>query len=198
MPTSKLQADALQVTPLKLFKIFLPIGAFTFGGGYAMIPLIRRAIVEKWQWMEEGEFIDAIAIAQSAPGPMAINMAAITGYKLADFSGAASSVIAAALPSFVSIIIIASIFLGVQNNPIVRAAMSGMRPAIVALMAEAAFEAGKTAISDKVAVILAAAAFTGLTIAHIHPIVVILLAGIAGFFIRPAKEEKEERNKAEN
>lgn len=192
MSISKSQVNSPRASTLELFKVFLPIGAFTFGGGYAMIPLIRRAIVEKCRWMEDGEFVDTMAIAQSAPGPMAVNMAAITGYKLAGIGGAVSSVVAVASPSFVSIVIIASIFLGVQNNPVVRAAMSGMRPAIVVLMAGAVFDVGKSVISSKVALVLATAAFVGLIVAHIHPIIVILLAGAAGFFIESAKKTKEE------
>lgn len=163
-----------------------------------MIPLIRKAIVERCQWMDDREFIDTIAVAQSAPGPIAVNMAAMTGYKLAGFPGAVASVIAAALPSFISILIVASIFLGVQHNPIVRAAMSGMRPAIVALMAAAVLDVGKTAIASKAALVLAAVAFVGLVAVHMHPIAVIVLAGAAGFLIRPAKTEKQKEEKAMN
>lgn len=197
MPSSKSQPSSSPASPLRLFKVFLPIGAFTFGGGYAMIPLIRKAIVERCRWMDDREFIDTIAIAQSAPGPIAVNMAAMTGYKLAGFGGAIASVVAAALPSFVSILIVASIFLGVQHNPMVRAAMSGMRPAIVALMAAAVFDVGKAAIASKAALMLAVATFIGLIVAHIHPIAVIVLAGAAGFLIKPAKKEKEEELTAE-
>ncbi|HHY97666.1 MAG TPA: chromate transporter [Firmicutes bacterium] len=189
MQDSSYQQKSENVTPLMLFTAFLPIGAFTFGGGYAMIPLIKKSIVDRYHWMEERDFIDSIAIAQSAPGPIAINMAALTGRRLAGIPGAIASVIAAALPSFISILIIAAVFLGIQHNPFVRAAMKGMRPAIVALMAAAVFDVGKAAIATAAGVGLAAIAFAGLTLLHMHPIVVIILAATAGFFMKPARDE---------
>ncbi|MDK2928170.1 MAG: chromate transporter [Bacillota bacterium] len=170
----------LPPTPLRLFWSFFTIGAFTFGGGYAMLPLIRKSIVERSGWMEDEEFVDAIAVAQSSPGPIAVNIAALTGYKLSGLSGALLSVAGAALPSFITILVVASIFLGVQHNPYVRAAMAGMRPAVVALMAAAVFDVGKTAIKSRFGGALALLALLALIGFNVHPVFVIIAAATAG------------------
>ncbi|HHY91929.1 MAG TPA: chromate transporter [Firmicutes bacterium] len=167
-------------SPLRLFWSFFVIGAFTFGGGYAMLPLIRKSIVEKSRWMEDEEFVDAIAIAQSAPGPIAVNIAVLTGYKLSGLAGAVFAVLGAALPSFITILIIAAIFLGVQHNPYVRAAMAGMRPAIVALMAAAVFDVGRTAIKNRFSTAVALAALVALLGLDVHPVLVIAAAAAVG------------------
>ena len=133
-------------TPSGLFWSFLSIGAFTFGGGYAMLPLIRKSLVEKSSWLQDDEFVDTIAVAQSAPGPIAVNMAVICGYKLGAIKGALAAVLGATLPSFVILIVVAAFFLGAQDNPFVRAAFTGMRPAIVALMISAVYDIGKSTI----------------------------------------------------
>lgn len=145
-----------------------------------MLPLIRRSIVERSRWMEDEEFVDAIAVAQSSPGPIAVNIAALTGYKLSGLPGALLSVLGAALPSFITILVVASIFLGVQHNPYVRAAMTGMRPAVVALMAAAVLDVGKTAIKNRFGAILALAALVALIGLDVHPVFVVIAAAATG------------------
>lgn len=172
--------EMLSPTPLRLFWTFLAIGAFTFGGGYAMIPLIKKSIVERTRWMEEEEFVDAIAIAQSSPGPIAVNIATLTGYKLSGLGGALFSVVGATLPSFITILVVASIFLGVQHNSYVRAAMAGMRPAVIALMAAAVLDVGKTAIKSRFSTVLGLLALVALTVFNVHPVLVIVAAAAAG------------------
>lgn len=170
----------LPPTPLRLFWTFFAIGAFTFGGGYAMIPLIRKSIVERARWMEDEEFVDAIAIAQSSPGPIAVNIATLTGYKLSGLGGALFSVVGATLPSFITILVVASIFLGVQHNFYVRAAMAGMRPAVIALMAAAVLDVGKAAIKSRFSIVLGLLALVALTVFNVHPVLVIVAAAAAG------------------
>ena len=134
-----------------------------------MLPLIRKSLVEKSRWLKDEEFVDAIAVAQSAPGPIAVNIAVITGYKLSGLKGTLAAVLGAILPSFVILIIVATFFLGIQNNRFVRAALTGMRPAIVALMASAVYDIGKNTIKSGQAAVLSIAALVLLLIVKLHP-----------------------------
>lgn len=117
-----------------LFLTFLRIGAFTFGGGYAMIALIEREIIGKRGWIQREEFLDLLALAQSAPGPIALNTAVFVGYKLRGYRGAITALLGAVLPSFTIILIVAIFFREIRQNPVIEAAFRGMRPAVVALI----------------------------------------------------------------
>ncbi len=122
---------------LKLFTTFFKIGAFTIGGGYAMIPLIQREIVDEQHWLEEEEFLNMIALAQAAPGVIAVNSAIFLGYRLDGWRGLILSVLGAILPSFVIILLIAMAFRNIREIPQVEAVMKGVRPAVVGLLAAA-------------------------------------------------------------
>lgn len=117
-----------------LFCSFLKIGAFTFGGGYAMIPLIEREVIERRGWIRREEFLDLLALAQSAPGPISLNTAVFVGYKLRGYRGALCALAGATLPSFLIILAVAIFFREIRQNPVVEAAFRGMRPAVVALI----------------------------------------------------------------
>jgi len=119
----------------KLFTTFFRIGLFTFGGGYAMIPLIEREIIDRNGWIERKNFLELLALAQSAPGPIALNTSVFVGYKVGGYRGALASVLGVVVPSFVIILLIAVFFRNVRENPVVDAAFKGMRPAVVALIA---------------------------------------------------------------
>lgn len=118
----------------KLFGIFLQIGAFTLGGGYAMLAMVEQAIVEKHKFMNKDEFWDLIAVVQTLPGVFAINTALYVGYKLRGKSGAFISALGAALPSFVAILLIAKFFAEVRDNVWVEKIFKGIRPCVVALI----------------------------------------------------------------
>lgn len=113
---------------------FLKIGAFTFGGGYAMIPLIQHEVINHRRWLREGEFVELLTIAQAAPGPIALNTAVFVGYKLRGYSGALAAVMGVVVPSFVIILAVAMFFADIRDNVWVDAAFRGMRPAVVALI----------------------------------------------------------------
>jgi chromate transporter len=119
---------------LTIFKTFSKIGAFTIGGGYVMIPLIHRDVVEKHKWMKEEEFLDVLTIAQSAPGIMAINLSIFLGYRLKGVKGSIVAAIGTALPSFLIILGIAMFFTAFKENETVEKIFKGIRPAVVALM----------------------------------------------------------------
>ena len=119
---------------LDIFWSFLKIGAFTFGGGYAMIPLIQHEVINRRGWLSEQEFIELLTIAQTAPGPISLNTAVFVGYKFRRYAGALAAVTGVVLPSFVIILLIAMFFAGIRDNIWVDAAFKGMRPAVVALI----------------------------------------------------------------
>ena len=116
----------------QIFISFFKIGSFTLGGGYAMIPLIQQEVVDKKGWLKESEFVEMMAIAQSAPGPIALNTAIFVGYKARGIKGVIFSSLGTILPSFIVILLIAIIFTDFKNNPGVERVFKGIRPAVVA------------------------------------------------------------------
>ena len=126
-----------------LFKTFFRIGLFTLGGGYAMIPIIESEVVDKHHWIEKKDFLDIVAISQSCPGALAINMSAYIGYKLKKVPGAVVASLATALPSFLVILLIAMFFHQFKDNAVVAAIFRGIRPAVVALIAVPTFKLAK-------------------------------------------------------
>ena len=117
-----------------IFWSFLKIGAFTFGGGYAMIPLIQHEVINNRKWLSEREFLELLTLAQAAPGPIALNTAVFVGYKERKYAGALSAVLGVVIPSFLIILLVAIFFSNIRSNPWVDAAFKGMRPAVVALI----------------------------------------------------------------
>ena len=120
---------------LELFTTFSKIGAFTIGGGYVMIPLIEREVVEKRRWLERDEFLDMLAISQSAPGILAMNISIFIGQKIKGFKGSIVAATGIALPSFLIILAIAAFFAGFKENETIERMFKGMRPVVVALIA---------------------------------------------------------------
>ncbi len=170
-----------------MFVSFFKIGAFTIGGGYAMLPLIQKEVVENKKWIGEEEFLDMVAISQSAPGPIAVNLSVFVGNKIKGVKGLLATVLGATLPSFLIIILVASVFIGIEKHPIVARVFMGIRPAVVALIAAPVIRMAKTAKMDKrnfyiplSAVILVG--FLGVT--PIYVIVGFILFGIISTYIR--------------
>lgn len=121
------------VSLLQLFVVFAKIGAFTIGGGYAMIAIIQNEILKR-KWMDEEEFTELITLSQTAPGLLAVNIAIFTGYRLRGIKGSFIATLASILPSFLIILLIASLFKNFQDNQIVVNAFKGIRPVVVALI----------------------------------------------------------------
>lgn len=119
---------------LKIFKVFFKIGAFSFGGGYAMVLLIQREVVDKQKWISLDEFIPMLALAQSAPGPMVVNTAIIIGYRIKKTWGAFIASLGAILPAFIIMLIIAKVFSSIADNEVVERIFKGIRPAVVSLI----------------------------------------------------------------
>jgi chromate transporter len=120
---------------LKIFFSFLKIGAFTIGGAYAMIPLIKKEVCEKQAWITEEDFLDGLAAAQSCPGPIAVNISIYTGFHVKGYPGLLMAVLGTILPSTISILLIAMLFHRYADQVLVRKAFSALRPAVVALIA---------------------------------------------------------------
>lgn len=118
----------------QLFWSFLRIGMFTFGGGYAMIPLIEREVIDRRGWVARDKFIELLTLAQSAPGPISLNTAVFVGYRMDGYMGAVAAILGVVVPSFVIILLIAIFFTDIKDNRVVEAVFKGMRPAVVALI----------------------------------------------------------------
>jgi chromate transporter len=119
---------------IEILKSFLKIGAFTFGGGYAMIPIIQYEVVNRRKWLSEKEFVELLTIAQAAPGPISLNTAVFVGYKCKGYKGALAAIMGVVIPSFVIILVVAMFFHTMRDNRWVDDAFRGMRPAVVALI----------------------------------------------------------------
>lgn len=171
---------------LEMFISFFKIGAFTIGGGYAMLPLIQKEVVENKKWINEEEFLDMVAISQSAPGPIAVNISVFVGNKIKGLRGLIATVLGATLPSFLIIILVASVFIGIEKHPVVARIFMGIRPAVVALIAAPVIKMAKTAKmnSRNFYIPLAAVIFVGfLGVTPIYVIIGFILFGIISTYI---------------
>lgn len=174
-----------------IFTSFFRIGLFTFGGGYAMIPLIEREVIDRRTWVERSEFLDLLTLAQSVPGPIAVNTAVFVGYRIRGLRGAAAALLGTVLPSFTIILLIALFFADIRENPVVDAAFKGMRPAVVALIIGPVISLARGMRRPMLAVIAAAAlAIWGLGWSPIY----VLAAAAIGGITWEALTSKREKN----
>lgn len=178
----------------KLFITFLKIGAFTFGGGYAMIPLITRETVLHHHWINESDILDIIAIAESTPGPIAINAATFVGYKIAGLGGAFFSTLGVILPSFVIIYIISFVLSLFQSLKPVQYAFSGIRAGVLALLIKALVSMYKQCPKDIMSYIIMGLAFIAAAFFRVNVLLVILACAIVGiisaFFAKNREDKK--------
>lgn len=178
----------------QLFKTFFLIGAFTFGGGVAMIPIIEKEVVDKNRWLTEEEFLDALAVTQSSPGVLAANMSTYIGHKIRGFPGAVVSCVGAVLPSFLIITIIFTFFMGFRDHPIADKLFLGIRPAVAALIGSAVFSlARKTHMTIAKGLIIAA---TALLVGWfgLNPILFLVGGGAGSVLYDKMKRGKRENN----
>lgn len=165
----------------KLFFTFFKIGAFTLGGGYAMIPIIQSEVVDKHGWIKQEEFLDLIAVAQSCPGVFAANIATFIGYKLGGTRGAVAATGGACLPSFLIILAIAMVFRRFMDVPWIAAMFRGIRPAVVALIAVPTFNLARSAKIGWRTVWIPVASAILICAFGVNPIWVIILAAAGGY-----------------
>ncbi len=163
-----------------LFLTFFKIGAFTFGGGYAMLPLIQKEVVEVKKWLSDEEFGDVLAVTQSSPGALAVNASCFIGYHRAGFPGAIVAVLGTILPSFLIILIIATFFTQFSSVPAVQRMFNGIRPAVVALIAYAVVKLGRKILVNRFAFLIAAAVLLLNLLLGVSPIQNLIMAALAG------------------
>lgn len=168
---------------IQLFISFFKIGAFSFGGGYAMLPLLEKELVEKHQWISTTDFIDILAISEMTPGPIAINSATFLGYNVAGILGAMVATFAVVLPSFIIITIIYKSINKFKNSPYVGWVFKGIRPVVLGLIGAAAITVGRTSFVDIKAVFIAILLFYLVSFKKINPILGIILAGVLGIIL---------------
>lgn len=170
---------------MEIFAVFFKIGLFTIGGGYAMLPIIQKEVVETKGWMDDEEFLDAISLTNSLPGPLAINAATFVGYRVCKVKGALAAVLGAASPSVIIILAVAVIFSNLTEYPMVQYIFDGIRPAVVALILYAVIKLAKSAkIKEYFNWLIALAALAAIAVLGLHPIVVVIAAALYGLFIR--------------
>lgn len=165
----------------RLFTTFFKIGAFTLGGGYAMIPIIQAEVVEKNAWIKKDEFLDLIAIAQSCPGVFAANIATFIGYKIRGERGALCTTLGAVLPSFIIILLIAMVFRSFMEIHWIAAMFNGIRPAVVALIAVPTFNLAKSAKIHLGNCWIPIAGAILICALGVNPIWIIIAAGLGGY-----------------
>ncbi len=175
---------------IKFFLVFLRIGAFTFGGGLAMLPLIEREIVDKNEWMTKEEFIDIIAVTQCMPGVIAANTAIYLGYHLFGFWGTVFGVLGAILPSFVIMMVAAEFFLTFRDSPVIQAVFMGIRPAIAVLIFSAAVRLSKVVDKTAYNIVIAVVSFALISFWGLHPIIVIVGAALLGILVKGRSENE--------
>ncbi len=176
-----------------LFAVFFKIGAFTFGGGYAMIPLIEREVVEKRGWIQSQDMIDIIAIAESTPGPIAINSATFVGYKTAGVFGAAGATLGVVLPSFLIISVISFVLAEFRELRAVQFAFNGIRAGVLALIFKALWSMYKKCPKSLVSYLIMAGSFVVAAFSGVNVIFIILGAAIVGIVtsLVMARREKQ-------
>ncbi len=164
----------------QLFKTFFGIGAFTIGGGYAMLSLVERSVVQKKKWMPQDDFWNMIVVVQAIPGVFAVNTALYTGYKIKGMKGALCAALGAVIPSFVIICLVAMFFVEIKENTVVERIFTGIRPCVVALILAPALQMVKSAkITWKTALIPIAAAFLVWWFG-VSPIYIIIASALGG------------------
>lgn len=171
-----------QWTLSNAFFTFFRIGLFTIGGGYAMIPLIEKDIVEKKRWIDRNEFLDLMAVAQSAPGVFAVNLSIFIGYKKAGVKGSIACAVGNILPSVLIILFIALFFQRFKGNEVVENVFKGIRPAVVALILAPTFNMARTARINRYNIwipLLTALLIWSLGVSPIFVIIAGIIGGIA-------------------
>lgn len=166
---------------LEAFSIFFKIGAFTIGGGYAMVPLIENEIVTRRNWIGQEDFIDLLAVAQSSPGILAVNIAIFIGYRLRGVRGSIVTALGTVLPSFLIILAIALFFHNFKENTVVERVFKGIRPAVVALIAAPTFNMARSAGINRRNIWIPIVSALLIWLLGFSPVWIIIAAGVGGY-----------------
>ena len=180
----------------RLFFSTLYLSAFTFGGGYVIVTLLKKKFVDEYRWIEEDEMLDLVAIAQSAPGPIAVNGAIVVGYKLAGLLGAAVAIVATVIPPFVIISAVSLFYEAFRDNYLVSQMLAGMQAGVAAVIASVVWQMGADIVRSKstASVLVMAAAFAATCLFGVNVVLVVLAAaglGVARTLLAQRRAKKE-------
>jgi len=165
---------------LILFTSFLKIGALTFGGGYSMIPMLKKEVVEKYNWIREDELLDFYAMGQITPGAIAVNTAVLVGNKKLGLIGGVFSTLGVVTPSFFIILIVSNFVNAFSDNNVIQSAFSGIKIVVCALVLKSLLDIVKKSIKDKIDIFLIL--FASVCTFLVSPVYIVLLCGICGYF----------------
>ena len=177
-------------TLIQMFLTFARIGGFTFGGGYAMLPMLQKEVVEKYKWATNDELLDYYAIGQCTPGVIAVNTATFIGYKLKGIPGAIFATLGVVTPSVIIIGIIAAFVSNFRDLEVVQWAFSGVRAAVVALILSASIKIGKKSLVDIFTVLIFVAVTVLSFFTDLSPVIFVVTAAVCGLVIKLSKEKK--------
>ena len=177
----------------RLFCVFFEIGAFTFGGGYAMIPLIRREVSEKRKWIDAKELLDIIAVAESTPGSLSVHAATFVGYRTAGAVGAAAATVGVVLPSFLIMLVVSVLMNGFDSIPAVKYAFFGVRAAVLALILKALISMLREADKSALFIVIAAGSFAAVGLLGLPVLAVLIGSALIGVLVlcRPVRGGRE-------
>ena len=170
---------------LRLWKLFLStlyLSAFTFGGGYVIVTLMKKKFVDEYHWIEEDEMLDLVAIAQSSPGAIAVNGAIVVGYKLAGIPGTLVAILGTILPPFVIISVISICYNAFRSNMIVGKMLEGMQSGVGAVIASVTYEMGAGIVREKngSSLLIMAGAFLASCVFGVNVVVIVIVCGVLG------------------
>ncbi|GAA3406498.1 chromate transporter [Paenibacillus hodogayensis] len=173
-----------------IFWTFFRMAPITFGGGYAMVPVLEREAVHKRKWIAQEDVADVLAVSQTIPGAVALNAASFVGFRVAGAAGAIAAVLGMLLPTFLIVIGLAALLLSFRDNPKVAAALLGMKPAVVAMIVFAGYRVARTALVDKWTAAIAVTGALLLLQTTLSPILVIVLGAAAGIAVGSWKQKR--------
>lgn len=175
---------------LDLFCSFAKVGVLTFGGGYAMLPILQREVSENKNWATEEELMDYYAIGQCTPGVIAVNTATFVGHKIKGISGAIAATFGLIFPSLIIILAIAAFVSNFADEPAVKNAFAGIRACVCVLIINAVTKLWKKAVVDKVTLIIFALIFVLSVFTSLSPVVYVVLAAVAGIILKSLEAKK--------
>lgn len=173
------------------YRTWFKIGLFTFGGGYVILPMINKEVVQKYHWADNEEVIDYYAIGQSLPGVIAVNTATFIGYKNAGVRGAVVSALGVISPSILLITLIATLLTGFQDIPVVRHALNGIQIGVCMLMAATIIQLWKNSIKDVTGVVICLATFVLAYFVGVGMVILVILAAVSGIAIKTVSGKRE-------
>lgn len=186
-----------KISLFKLFTATLTLSAFTIGGGYVIVPLMRKRFVEEYGWIEENEMLDLVAIAQSGPGPIAVNASILVGYRIAGLVGALVSTLGTALPPLIILSVISLFYTAFAASGLVASALAAMRVGVAAVIADVVIKMGSDVLKKKDYILTAImfAAFVANWWLGVNVVLIILASGAMGVLLTKLRENKENKEK---